>query len=177
MEDTNILTIKSTIESWVLLTTEEATSWLLSSQCLLPCNSVVIPIPPTHHPILWSGLCWKLSTLSSYQHQHVRVQSPRRFHANSIQRATCLRTPWSKHPCLFLIQSMDSTLRNLQSKLVRADYFLLCLLYISLRESALFLVDLLVSLLWYGRVGHLSKSGSTYLSRSGYIPKLAISNH
>ena len=50
-------------------------------------------------------------------------------------------------------------------------------LYVTLRESGLFLVDLPVSSLWRGRLGHLSKSGITHLSKAGYIPKLSFSDH
>ena len=48
-------------------------------------------------------------------------------------------------------------------------------LYVTLRESGLFLVDLPVSSLSHGRRGHLSKSG-IYLD-AGYIPKLSFSDH
>jgi hypothetical protein len=44
-------------------------------------------------------------------------------------------------------------------------------LYITLREGDLFVVDIPVSSLWHGRLGHLSKADITYLSKVGYIPK------
>ena len=50
-------------------------------------------------------------------------------------------------------------------------------LYVTLREGDLFLVDIPVSSLWHGRLGHLSKAGITHLSRAGYIPKLSFSDH
>ena len=50
-------------------------------------------------------------------------------------------------------------------------------LYVTLRESRLFLVDLPVSSLWHGRIGHLSKSSITHLSRAGYIVKLSFFDH
>jgi hypothetical protein len=40
-----------------------------------------------------------------------------------------------------------------------------------------FVVDILVSSLWHGRLSHLSKAGITYLSKAGYIPKLSFSDH
>ena len=55
--------------------------------------------------------------------------------------------------------------------------YIRCTRYTSLSESGLFLVDLPVSYLWHGRLGHLSKSGITHLSRAGYIPKLSFSDH
>ena len=50
-------------------------------------------------------------------------------------------------------------------------------LYVTLRQGDLFLVDIPVSSLWYGRLGHLSKVGITHLSKAGYIPKLSFSDH
>jgi hypothetical protein len=50
-------------------------------------------------------------------------------------------------------------------------------LYVTLREGDLFVVDILVSSLWHGRLGHLSKTGITYLSKADYIPKLSFSDH
>ena len=50
-------------------------------------------------------------------------------------------------------------------------------LYVTLREGDLFLVDILMSSLWHGRLRHLSKAGITHLSRAGYIPKLSFSDH
>jgi hypothetical protein len=51
-------------------------------------------------------------------------------------------------------------------------------LYITLREGDLFVVDIPVSSLWHGRLaGHLSKTGITYLSKAGYIPKLSFSDY
>ena len=50
-------------------------------------------------------------------------------------------------------------------------------LYVTLREGDLFLVDIPVSSLWHGRLGHLSKVGITHLSRADYIPKLSFSDH
>ena len=50
-------------------------------------------------------------------------------------------------------------------------------LYITLREGGLFLVDIPVSSLWHGRLGHLSKAGIMHLSKAGYIPKLSFSDH
>jgi transposase InsO family protein len=50
-------------------------------------------------------------------------------------------------------------------------------LYVTLREGDLFVVDILVSSLWQGGLGHLSKTGITYLSKAGYIPKLSFSDH
>jgi 5'-3' exoribonuclease 2 len=50
-------------------------------------------------------------------------------------------------------------------------------LYVTLREGDLFVVDILVSSLWHGRLGHLSKTGITHLSKAGYIPKLSFSDH
>ena len=50
-------------------------------------------------------------------------------------------------------------------------------LYVTLREDDLFLVDIPVSSLWHGRLGHLSKAEITHLSRAGYIPKLSFSDH
>jgi hypothetical protein len=38
-------------------------------------------------------------------------------------------------------------------------------------------VDILVSSLWHGRLGHLCKAGITHLSKAGYIPKLSFSDH
>jgi 5'-3' exoribonuclease 2 len=38
-------------------------------------------------------------------------------------------------------------------------------------------VDILVSSLWHGRLGHLSKTDITYLSKAGYIHKLSFSDH
>jgi hypothetical protein len=46
-----------------------------------------------------------------------------------------------------------------------------------LREGDVFIVDIPVSSLWHGRLGHLSKTGITYLSKAGYIPKLSFSDH
>ena len=45
------------------------------------------------------------------------------------------------------------------------------------REGDLFLVDIPVSSLWHGRLGHLSKAGITHLSSAGYITKLSFSDH
>jgi hypothetical protein len=50
-------------------------------------------------------------------------------------------------------------------------------LYVMLKEGDLFVVDIPVSLLWHGRLGHLSKPGITYLSKAGYILKLSFSDH
>jgi predicted RNA binding protein YcfA (HicA-like mRNA interferase family) len=50
-------------------------------------------------------------------------------------------------------------------------------LYATLREGDLFVVDIPVSSLWHGGLGHLSKTGITYLSKAGYIPKLSFSDH
>ena len=50
-------------------------------------------------------------------------------------------------------------------------------LYVTLREGDLILVDIPVSSLWHGRLGHLSKADITHLSRAGYIPKLSFSDH
>jgi hypothetical protein len=41
----------------------------------------------------------------------------------------------------------------------------------------LFVIDLPVSSLWHGRLGHLSKTGISFLSKAGYIPKLSFSDH
>jgi hypothetical protein len=38
-------------------------------------------------------------------------------------------------------------------------------------------VDIPVSSLWHGRLGHLSKASIMHLSKSGYIPKLSFSDH
>jgi hypothetical protein len=46
-------------------------------------------------------------------------------------------------------------------------------LYVTLKEGDLFFVDITASSLWYGTLGHLSKTGITYLSKAGYIPKLS----
>ena len=50
-------------------------------------------------------------------------------------------------------------------------------LYVTLREGDLFLVDIPMSSLWHGRLGHLSKAGITHLSKAGYILKLSFSDH
>jgi hypothetical protein len=50
-------------------------------------------------------------------------------------------------------------------------------LYITLREGDFFLVDIPVSSLWHGRLGHLSKAGIKYLSKTRYIPKVSFSDH
>jgi hypothetical protein len=50
-------------------------------------------------------------------------------------------------------------------------------LYITLREGDVFVVDIPVSTLWHERLGHLSKTGITYLSKASYIPKLSFSDH
>ena len=50
-------------------------------------------------------------------------------------------------------------------------------LYITLRESRIFMVDLPESSPWHGKLGHLSKSGITQLSKAEYIPKLSFSDH
>jgi transposase InsO family protein len=50
-------------------------------------------------------------------------------------------------------------------------------LYVTLREGDVFVVDILVSSLWHGRLGHLSKTGITYLSKACYIPKPSFSDH
>jgi hypothetical protein len=50
-------------------------------------------------------------------------------------------------------------------------------LYVMLKEGDLFVVVISVSSLWHGRLGHLSKTGITYLSKAGYIPKLSFSDH
>ena len=50
-------------------------------------------------------------------------------------------------------------------------------LYVTLKEGDLFLVDIRVSSLWHGRLGHLNKANVTHLSRDGYIPKPFFSNH
>ena len=39
------------------------------------------------------------------------------------------------------------------------------------------MVDIPVSSLWHGRLGHLSKADIMHLSRAGYIPKLSFSDH
>jgi hypothetical protein len=53
----------------------------------------------------------------------------------------------------------------------------LYLLYVTLKEGDLFVMDIPVSSLWHGRLDHLSKTGITYLSKAGYIPKLSFSDH
>ena len=50
-------------------------------------------------------------------------------------------------------------------------------LYVTFREGDLFLVDIPMSSLWHGQLGHLSKAGITHLSRAGYILKLSFSDH
>jgi hypothetical protein len=50
-------------------------------------------------------------------------------------------------------------------------------LYVTLKEGDLFVVDIPVSLLWHGIFGHLSKTGITYPSKAGYIPKVSFSDH
>jgi hypothetical protein len=46
-----------------------------------------------------------------------------------------------------------------------------------LKEGDLFVVDIPVLSLWHGRLGHLSKTGITYLSKADNIPKLSFSDH
>jgi hypothetical protein len=53
----------------------------------------------------------------------------------------------------------------------------LYLLYVTLREGDVFVVDIPMSSLWHGRLGHLSKAGITHVSKAGYIPKLSFSDH
>jgi hypothetical protein len=50
-------------------------------------------------------------------------------------------------------------------------------LYVTLREGDLFVIDISVSSLWHGRLGHLSKTGISFLSKAEYIPKLSFSDH
>jgi hypothetical protein len=38
-------------------------------------------------------------------------------------------------------------------------------------------MDILVSSLWHGRLGHLNKTGISFLSKASYIPKLSFSDH
>ena len=49
--------------------------------------------------------------------------------------------------------------------------------HVTFREGDLFLVDILVSSPWHGRLGHLSKADITHLSRARYILKLSFSDH
>ena len=50
-------------------------------------------------------------------------------------------------------------------------------LYVTLKEGDLFLVDILVSSLWHGQLGHLNKADITHLSKAKYILKLSFSDH
>jgi hypothetical protein len=50
-------------------------------------------------------------------------------------------------------------------------------LYVTLKEGDMFVVDILVSSLWHGRLSHLSKASITYLSKASYIPKVSFSDH
>jgi hypothetical protein len=50
-------------------------------------------------------------------------------------------------------------------------------LYVTLCEGDLFVIDISVSSLWHGRLGHLSKTDILFLSKAGYIPKLSLSDH
>ena len=50
-------------------------------------------------------------------------------------------------------------------------------LYVTLRESDLFLVDILVSYLWHGCLRHLNKTDITHLSKAEFIPKLSFLDH
>jgi hypothetical protein len=45
------------------------------------------------------------------------------------------------------------------------------------REGDLFVIDIPVSSLWHGRLGHLSKTDISFLSKAGYIPKLSFTDH
>ena len=185
-KDTHILTVERITEAEVLLTMEESSSWLLDSGASY------------HVTPFWS----QFHTYTARDFEPVRVgnsQHCAEFGIASVELSltggSMLVLSHVRHVpdlrrSLILVGQLDETgirasFSSGRWSLHRGNLLLargpkvhsLYLLYVTLIERRHFLVDLPVSLLWHGRLRHLSKSGIMHLSRARYIPKLSFSDH
>jgi hypothetical protein len=185
-DDPNILNVETTTEAEVLLTTEDTTNWLLD-------------LGATYHVTPFRTL---FRSYTARTFDLVRVENSQHFAVidigtvelnlpggSTIVLHDVWHVPELTRPLISVGQVDEAGFRtNFSSggwtihkgNLLPAHgprIHFLYPLYITLREGDLFVVHILVSLLWHGRLGHLSKTSITYLSKAGYIPKLSFSNH
>jgi ATP-binding cassette subfamily B (MDR/TAP) protein 1 len=186
VDDPNILTMESTTEVEVLLTTEGATSWLLDSGAsyhVTPFRSQFrqytarsfdhVRIGNSKHCAVVGIGTVELnlpggSTIVFHDVRHVPELSRSLISVGHLDevgvRASFSSGWWSLHKGNLLL-ARGPKIHSLYP------------LYVMLREGDLFVVDIPVSSLWHERLGHLSKAGITHLSKAGYIPKLSFSDH
>jgi hypothetical protein len=185
-DDLNILNVESMTEAKVLLTTEEATSWLLdlgTSYHITPFRTQfrsytaqsfdLVHVGNSKHRAVIGIATIELnlpggSTIVLHDVWHVSELSTSLILVGQLDEAG-FRTNfssggWSLHKGNLLL-ARGSRIHFLYP------------LYVTLREGDLFVVEIPLSSLWHGRLGHLSKTDITYLSKAGYIPKLSFSDH
>jgi hypothetical protein len=185
-DDPNILNVESTTEAEVLLMMEDATSWHLDSGASYHATQFRTQFR--------SYMARSLDPVLVGNSQHCAV-----IGIGSIE----LNLPGGSTIVLHNVRHVPELTRSLISvgQLDEADFrtsfssggwtihkgnLLLARgpriqslypLYVTLCEGDLFVVDIPVSSLWHGRLGHLSKAGISFLSKAGYIPKLSLSDH
>jgi hypothetical protein len=185
-DDPNILNVESTAEAEVLLMTEDATSWLLDS-------GVSYDVTPFQTQFQ-SYTARNLDPLHVGNSQHCAVISTGTVELNLLGGSTIvlhdvrhvLELTWSLISVGQLDEAGFRTNFSSGGWSIHKGNLLLARglrihsmypLYITLQEGDVFVMDIPVSSLWHGRLGHQSKTGITYLSKAGYIPKLSFSDH
>jgi hypothetical protein len=185
-DDPNILNVESTTEAKVLLTTEDATSWLLDSGAsyhVTPFRAqfrsyTARSLDPVrvgnsqHCAVIGIGSVELNlpggSTIVLHDVRHVPELTRSLISVGQLDEAD-FRTSfssggWSIHKGNLLL-ARGSRIHSLYP------------LFVTLCEGDLFVIDIPVSSLWHGRLGHLSKTGRSFLPKAGYIPKLSFSDH
>ena len=164
--------IDSSVESKVLLTTEESSTWLLDSGAsyhMTPHRSQFRKYSDRHSDSVRVGNSQHCAIIGIGTVE-LNLPGGSTLVLDNVQHVPELSRP--------LISSGGWTLHKGNLLLARGPkVHSLYPLYVTLKEGDLFLVDIPVSSLWQGPLGHLSKAGITHLSRTDYIPKLSFSDH
>jgi hypothetical protein len=145
---------------------------------LLPRNFVPITILIVYNLKFQPRTCRKFATLCSHRHWHHRAQPSKWLYDHTprcLARTGAIKVAHfsgTTRQSVFSYHLLFSRLGLYKGNLLLARgprIHSLYPLYVMLREGDLFVVD--------RRLGHLSKTRITYLSKANYIPKLSFSDN